>query len=180
LGAFVLRRSSKTWFNNIFQVWHMNRYLRTRVKSMYDVKSMIVTKDGVAPKLRARELRLNSEKRNRLKGKRLSSPHRFVYKSIVNIKGMNVIFHRLRLVPINRWTVTRTVQAYLYSFVRHACTFTFYQAEGTFVIQYCFCLSRIIWWEWIKNVIWLFMLSLIFHMLLLLLTYTAFMKACPS
>jgi hypothetical protein len=44
-------------------------YLRTRVKSMYDVKSMIMTKVVVAPKLRARELRLNSEKRNRLKGK---------------------------------------------------------------------------------------------------------------
>jgi hypothetical protein len=41
----------------------MNRYLRTRVKSMYDVKNMIVTKVGVAPKLHARELRLNSEKR---------------------------------------------------------------------------------------------------------------------
>jgi hypothetical protein len=35
---------------------------------MYDVKSMIVMKDGVAPKLRARELRLNGGKRNRLKG----------------------------------------------------------------------------------------------------------------
>jgi hypothetical protein len=45
----------------------MNRYLRTRVKSMYDVKSVIVKKVGVAPKLRTRELRLNSEKRNRLK-----------------------------------------------------------------------------------------------------------------
>ena len=45
----------------------MNRYLQTRVKSMHDVKSMIVMKVGVAPKLRARELRLNSEKRNRLK-----------------------------------------------------------------------------------------------------------------
>jgi hypothetical protein len=45
----------------------MNKYLRTRVKSMYDVKSVIVTKVGVAPKLRARELWLNSEKRNRLK-----------------------------------------------------------------------------------------------------------------
>ena len=42
--------------------------LRTRVKSIYDVKSMIVTKVGVAPKLRARELRLNGGKRNRLKG----------------------------------------------------------------------------------------------------------------
>jgi hypothetical protein len=34
---------------------------------MYDVKSMIVTKVGVAPKLRAGELRLNGGKRNRLK-----------------------------------------------------------------------------------------------------------------
>jgi hypothetical protein len=46
----------------------MNRYLRTRVKSIYNVKSMVVTKAGVAPKLRARELRLNGGKRNRLKG----------------------------------------------------------------------------------------------------------------
>jgi hypothetical protein len=45
----------------------MNRYLRTRVKSMYDVKSVIVTKVGVAPKPSAREFRLNSEKRNQLK-----------------------------------------------------------------------------------------------------------------
>jgi hypothetical protein len=34
---------------------------------MYDVKSMIVMKVGVAPKLRAGELRLNGGKRNRLK-----------------------------------------------------------------------------------------------------------------
>jgi hypothetical protein len=80
----------------------MNRYLRTQAKSMYDVKSMIVTKLGVAPKLRAGELRLNGEKGTDLKGKRLSSPHRIVYKSIINVKGMNVISHRLRPVPINR------------------------------------------------------------------------------
>jgi hypothetical protein len=48
----------------------MNRYLRTRVKSIYNVKSMVMTKDGVAPKLRARELRLNGGKRNRLKGEK--------------------------------------------------------------------------------------------------------------
>jgi hypothetical protein len=69
---------------------------------MYDVKSMIVTKLGVAPKLHAGELRLNGEKGTDLKGKRLSSPHRIVYKSIINVKGMNVISHRLRPVPINR------------------------------------------------------------------------------
>jgi hypothetical protein len=46
----------------------MNRYLRIRAKSMHDVKSMIVTKVGFAPKLRVGELRLNDGKRNRLKG----------------------------------------------------------------------------------------------------------------
>jgi hypothetical protein len=48
----------------------MNRYLRTRVKTIYDVKSMVVMKADVAPKLRARELRLNGGKRNRLKGEK--------------------------------------------------------------------------------------------------------------
>jgi hypothetical protein len=37
-----------------------------------------------------------------LKEKRLFSPYRFVYKSIINVKDINVIFHRLRPVPINR------------------------------------------------------------------------------
>jgi hypothetical protein len=48
----------------------MSRYRRTRVKSIYDVESMVVTKAGVAPKLRARELQLNGGKRNRLKGEK--------------------------------------------------------------------------------------------------------------
>jgi hypothetical protein len=37
-----------------------------------------------------------------LKGKSLFSPHIVVHKSIVNMKGMNVISHRLCPVPINR------------------------------------------------------------------------------
>jgi hypothetical protein len=48
----------------------MSRYFRTRVKSTHDVKSMVVTKADVAPKLCARELRLNGGKRNRLKGEK--------------------------------------------------------------------------------------------------------------
>jgi hypothetical protein len=48
----------------------MDSYLRTQVKSIHDEKSMIVTKVVVAPKLHARELRLNRGKRNRLKGER--------------------------------------------------------------------------------------------------------------
>jgi hypothetical protein len=65
-------------------------------------KGMIVTKATDAPKLCARELRLNRGKGTDLKGKRLFNPHRFFYKSIVNVKGMTVISHRLCPVPINR------------------------------------------------------------------------------
>jgi hypothetical protein len=48
----------------------MDRYLRTRVKTIHDVKSMVETKADVAPKLRARELRFIGRKRNRLKGEK--------------------------------------------------------------------------------------------------------------
>jgi hypothetical protein len=48
----------------------MDRYLWTQVKSIHDEKSMIMMKVVVAPKLRARELWLNHEKRNRLKGEK--------------------------------------------------------------------------------------------------------------
>jgi hypothetical protein len=46
-----------------------------------------------------------AEKGTDLKRKRLSSPHWVVHKSIENMKGMNVNLHRLRPMPINRWTV---------------------------------------------------------------------------
>jgi hypothetical protein len=68
----------------------------------YTMRSMIVTKVTVAPKLCERKLRLNRRKGNRLKRERLFSPHRFFYKPIVNVKGIIVISHRLCPVPINR------------------------------------------------------------------------------
>ena len=48
----------------------MSRYLRTRVKVVHDMESMVETKVDAAPKLRARELRLSGGKRNRLKGEK--------------------------------------------------------------------------------------------------------------
>jgi hypothetical protein len=80
----------------------MYRNLRTRNKAVHNIKSMVETKVEPAPKLCARDLWLSGRKRNRLKGKWLSSPCWIVPKSIVNINGMNVILHRLRPVPINR------------------------------------------------------------------------------
>jgi hypothetical protein len=43
-----------------------------------------------------------AEKGTHLMRKRLFSPWQIVLKSILNMKGMNVILHRLRPVPINR------------------------------------------------------------------------------
>jgi hypothetical protein len=80
----------------------VNRYLRTRVKTIYDVKSMVETKADVAPKLRKGASEQGRKKGTDLKRKRLFSPHWVVHKSIENMKGMNVNLHRLRPVPINR------------------------------------------------------------------------------
>jgi hypothetical protein len=43
-----------------------------------------------------------AEKGTDLRRKRLFSPRQIVLKSILNMKGMNLILHRLRPVPINR------------------------------------------------------------------------------
>jgi hypothetical protein len=48
----------------------MDRYLRTQIKIIHDIRSMIKTKDAAAPKLRAEELWLNNGKRNRPKGEK--------------------------------------------------------------------------------------------------------------
>jgi hypothetical protein len=64
-----------------------------------------------------------------LKMKRHIRPRRITIELLANVKGMNVILHRLRPLPINRWTGIR--------FLLHACTLTFRQIEGTFIIRYC-------------------------------------------
>jgi hypothetical protein len=61
------------------------------------------TKVDAAPKLHARELRHNDGKRETdLKGKRLFRPRWITLKLLANVKGLNVILHRLCPMPINR------------------------------------------------------------------------------
>jgi hypothetical protein len=87
----------------------MDRYLQTWDKSIYD-KNMIAMKAAVESCRRLllsrsytqRSFGLDVEKRTDLKWKRLFSPHRTIYKTITNVRGTNVISHRLRPVPINR------------------------------------------------------------------------------
>jgi hypothetical protein len=67
------------------------RNLRTWDEVLYDIKSAVRVDEPV-PKLPVKKLWLSGGKWNRLKGE----------KAIVDVKGMNVILHRLRPVPINR------------------------------------------------------------------------------
>jgi hypothetical protein len=59
-------------------------------------------KVGVEPKLCVEELRSNGRKGNRLKDENQIKPRKIIIELLINVKGINVILHGLRPVPINR------------------------------------------------------------------------------
>jgi hypothetical protein len=72
-----------------------------------------------------------------LKMKSQIRPRRITIELSINVKGINVILHGLRPVPINRWTVLLYCSCWLgIRFSHHACIFTFRQSEATFIICY--------------------------------------------
>jgi hypothetical protein len=85
----------------------MYRNLRTRDKEVHNMESRVGTKAEPASNWSCEQGSFGSvaEKVTDLRRKRLSSPRQIVLKSIVSMKGTNVISHRLRSVPINIWTV---------------------------------------------------------------------------
>jgi hypothetical protein len=84
-----------------------------------------------------------AEKGTDLKGKRLPSPRQIVIKSIVNMKGMNVIFTQAAPCAYKIGEqYSCTFHADLYSLLCHACTFTFCRAEGIKVIQILFLFTH--------------------------------------
>ena len=79
----------------------MNRDLRTKAHGVK--KHGNNTKDGEEPKLYARELRHDDRKEETdLKMKSQTRPRRITIGLLINVKGINVILHGLRPVPINR------------------------------------------------------------------------------
>jgi hypothetical protein len=70
IGGLRLPKFVKNMINNVFHVKYMHRNFQTRNEDVHNMESMIGTKVDAVPKLRARELRLNGRKRNRLKGEK--------------------------------------------------------------------------------------------------------------
>jgi hypothetical protein len=140
LGAFGFRRSSKTWFDNVFQVCEQVssesgcRY--TRAWSRRSLTEMEDDHDGgwndhEAMCRRASAWQQKGE--TDLKMKSQIRPWRITIELLIKVKGINVILHGLRRVPINRRTVLPYCSRWL-GIWHHAGTLTFLQAEGTFLI----------------------------------------------
>jgi hypothetical protein len=73
-----------------------------------------------------------------LKMKRHIRHRRITIELLANVKGMNVILHGQCPLPINRWTVLPYCSRWLgIRFLHHACTLTFRQTKGTFIICCC-------------------------------------------
>jgi hypothetical protein len=72
----------------------MNRYLRTRIRTIRRLAQSLSYAQG--------SFDMIAEKETDLKGKRLFRPRWITIESLVNVKGMDVILHGLRPVPINR------------------------------------------------------------------------------
>jgi UDP-glucose 6-dehydrogenase len=70
VGGLCLPKVLKNMINNVFQVKYMHRNLRTWNEVVHNMENMIGTKVDAVLKLRAKELRLNGRKRNRLKGEK--------------------------------------------------------------------------------------------------------------
>jgi hypothetical protein len=86
-----------------------------------------------------------AEKGTDLKEKRLFRPRWITIESLANVKGMNVILHGLRPVPINRWTVLPYCSRWLgICFCITLVPLLSIKPKVLNVIQYCFYFIMII------------------------------------
>jgi hypothetical protein len=105
LGAFVSRRSSKTWLT-MFPKCNMQTGTFGHRMKLYTIWEQGRNKGWTSAEATQVSFSSVAEKGTDLRRKRLSCPRQIVLRSIVSMKGMNVISHRLRPVLINRWTVS--------------------------------------------------------------------------
>jgi hypothetical protein len=79
----------------------MNRYLRIRTRTTVG-EAQRIQRLMQSRSYAQESFGMTVEKETDLKGKRLFGPRWIIIESLVNVKGMGVILHGLRPVPINR------------------------------------------------------------------------------
>jgi hypothetical protein len=79
----------------------MNRYLRIQIRTTVE-EAQRIQRLMQRRSYAQGSFGTTAEKETDLKGKRLFRPRWITIESLVNVKGMGVILHGLRPVPINR------------------------------------------------------------------------------
>jgi hypothetical protein len=79
----------------------MNRYLRIRTRTIVG-EAQRIQRLMQSRSYAQESFDMIAEKETDLKGKRLFGPRWIIIESLVNVKGMGVILHGLRPMPINR------------------------------------------------------------------------------
>jgi hypothetical protein len=106
-------------------------------RSLSETKGDYVEGQGDHEAVRRKASAWQQRRGTDLKMKMQIRPRRITIELLANVKGINVILHGLRPLPINRWTVLPYCSRLLgIRFLHHACTLIFRQTEGTFIICY--------------------------------------------
>jgi hypothetical protein len=155
LGAFVLRRSSKTWFDNVFQVNYMNRYFRIQNYG-YGARPgrrLSQTKVEGSRSCTQGSFGAMAQRGNRLKDEKTSGSSIDFHKPLTNVMDMDVILRGLRPASINRWTVLPYCSRGLgIRFCVTLILFTFSQDRRyicnlkTFLFSHVNKIEMILWW----------------------------------
>jgi hypothetical protein len=157
----------------------MNRYLQTRIRTtVWEARTIRRLMQGRS--YAQGSFGMTAGKGTDLKGKRLFRPRWITLKSLANVKGMDVISHGLRPVPINRWTVLPYCSRWLgiYFCVTLVPLFSV-KPKVPNVIQYCPYILRNIYDNVIVHIV-SYALHAPFVVNIRTYMYVEMMKVCPS
>jgi hypothetical protein len=156
----------------------MNRYLRTRIRTTA-WESKTIRRSTQRQSYTQGSFSMTAGKGTDLKEKRLFRPRWITLESLVNVKGMDVISHGLRPVPINRWTVLLYCSRWLgICFCATLIPLLFVKPKVSNVIRYRFYIDLRLYAE--KYVCMIMLLSTLFLMLYMLHSLLIIIHTCMS
>jgi hypothetical protein len=163
----------------------MNTYLRTRIRTTV-WEAQRIRRLTQRRSYAQGSFGMTAEKGTDLKGKRLFRPRWITIESLANVKGMGVILHGLRLVPINRWTVLPYYSRWLgICFCVTLVPLLSIKSKVPNVIQYCPYVDLHLYNEqYMYDNVVVHIISYALHASFVVnnhtFMYEEFMKVCPS
>jgi hypothetical protein len=155
----------------------MNRYLQTRTKTTV-WEAQKIRRLAQRRSYAQGSFGMTAEKGTDLKGKRLFRPRWITIESLANVKGMGVILHGLRPVPMNIWTVLPYCSRWLgICFCVTLVPLLFIKPKVLNVIQYC---PYVICIYILKNICMIMLLFTLFLMIYMLHSLLIIIHLCMN